>query len=103
MPQQADCSFEEREYCVFLTVGRVRLQLEQNGKITVYPNDRGEPYEPEWKHVGGIEAEIDYYLDLLETGGQNLKNPPESAAATIRLVEAAYRSADMGGFRIRLN
>ncbi|MBO7360620.1 MAG: Gfo/Idh/MocA family oxidoreductase [Clostridia bacterium] len=75
----------------------------ENGKITVYPNDRGEPYEPEWKHVGGIEAEIDYYLDLLETGGQNLKNPPESAAATIRLVEAAYRSADMGGFRIRLD
>ena len=36
LPQQADCSFEEREYCVFLTVGRVRLQLEQNGKITVY-------------------------------------------------------------------
>ena len=36
MPRDADCSIEERDYCVFLTVGRIRMQLEQNGKITVY-------------------------------------------------------------------
>ena len=36
LPQTAACSFEERDYCVFMTVGRVKLQLEQNGKITVY-------------------------------------------------------------------
>ena len=36
LPGTADCSFEERDYCVFMTVGRVKLQLEQNGKVTVY-------------------------------------------------------------------
>lgn len=36
LPQTASCSFEERDYCVFMTVGRVKLQLEKNGKITVY-------------------------------------------------------------------
>lgn len=72
----------------------------ENGKITVYPNDCSAPYEPEWTKVGGIEAEIDYYLDIIESGKQNQKNPAESAAETIRLVEAAYESADNGGIRI---
>ena len=36
LPQTAECRFEERDYCVFMTVGRLKMQLEQNGKITVY-------------------------------------------------------------------
>ena len=36
MPQTAPYLLEERDYCVFMTVGRVKLQLERNGKITVY-------------------------------------------------------------------
>ncbi len=36
LPQSAACTFEERDTCVFMTVGRIKLQLEQNGKITVY-------------------------------------------------------------------
>ena len=40
MPQAADCSFEERDYCVFLTSGRVKIQLEKNGKVTVYKDSR---------------------------------------------------------------
>ena len=36
LPRSAACRFEERDYCVFMTVGRLKLQLEQNGKITVY-------------------------------------------------------------------
>jgi len=71
-----------------------------NGKIMVYPNDYSAGYEPEWKRIGGIEGEIDYYLDLIENNKENEKNPPESAAETIRLVEAAYESADNGGIRI---
>jgi len=72
------------------------------GKITVYPNDGSASYEPEFKHIGGIEGEIDYYLNLLENGGENTKNPPESAADTIRLVEKCYKSADLGGQRVEL-
>lgn len=36
LPQTAECRFEERDYCDFMTVGRLKMQLEQNGKITVY-------------------------------------------------------------------
>ena len=36
LPQTAECRVEERDYCVFMTVGRLKMQLEQNGKITVY-------------------------------------------------------------------
>ena len=39
LPQQADSLIEERDYCVFMRVGKVKLQLEKNGKVTVYKND----------------------------------------------------------------
>ena len=69
----------------------------EGATITVYPNDTSiEPYHPDVPHVGGIEGEIDYYLNLLENGGENLKNPPESAAGT-----ACWRSADLGGARVK--
>lgn len=72
----------------------------ERGKVTVYPADGSEPFTPEYPHRGGIEGEIDYYLDLLESGEENTKNPPESAAATIRLVEAARESAEKDGIRV---
>ncbi|MBR7073461.1 MAG: hypothetical protein IKI33_07560 [Eubacterium sp.] len=40
MPQAAECEFEERGYCVFIKTGDVKLQLEKNGKVTVYHKDR---------------------------------------------------------------
>ena len=45
-------------------------------------------------------SEIEYFLSLIESGMENSKNPPESAAETVRLVEAAWKSADMGGLRV---
>lgn len=36
MPQSAECEIEERDYCVFMTAGRVKIQIERNGKVTVY-------------------------------------------------------------------
>ena len=35
MPQDCEFSVEERDYCVFLRVGAVSLQLEENGKVTI--------------------------------------------------------------------
>ena len=36
LPQTAEAEIEDRDYCVFLRVGTLQLQLEQNGKITFY-------------------------------------------------------------------
>ena len=40
MPQTAEAVFEKRDYCVFMRVGRLKIQLENNGKITFYNNER---------------------------------------------------------------
>ena len=36
MPQSAECSVEDKGYCIFMTAGRLKIQLEQNGKVTFY-------------------------------------------------------------------
>ena len=36
LPQTADCAIEDRDYCVFMTVGKLKIQLERNGKLTFY-------------------------------------------------------------------
>ena len=40
LPQQADAEIEDRGYCVFVKAGKAKIQLEDNGKITVYSNGR---------------------------------------------------------------
>lgn len=71
------------------------------GKLTVYPADGSDPYEPEYRHPdAGIAGEISYLLDLIENGGENIKNTPVSAYNTIRLVEAIRESAEDGGRRV---
>ncbi|MDO4846658.1 MAG: glycoside hydrolase family 31 protein [Clostridiaceae bacterium] len=36
MPQSADAVIEEKDHCVFMTVGSLKVQLERNGKLTFY-------------------------------------------------------------------
>ncbi|MBQ3133727.1 MAG: Gfo/Idh/MocA family oxidoreductase [Clostridia bacterium] len=67
-----------------------------NGKITVYPRG-GEAYTPEWEANNFYEAEIKYFVDMLENGNENTANPPESAAESVRLIRALCASADAGG------
>ena len=40
MPQAADCKTEERERCVYMTAGNLKIQLEDNGKITFYKDEK---------------------------------------------------------------
>ena len=40
MPSTAEASFEQRDYCVIMSVGRLKIQLEQNGKITFYKDGK---------------------------------------------------------------
>ena len=75
----------------------------EGGKVTVYPADLfnvSEPFEPELKGRGGIYNEIAAMINFIETGAENTKNPPESAAATIRLIEAVRVSAEAGSIRV---
>ena len=38
MPKSADAVIEEKDYCVFMTVGSLKIQLERNGKVTFCKN-----------------------------------------------------------------
>lgn len=62
------------------------------GRMTVYPRD-GEPFSPELSSVGGYEGEIEYFVDTIAAGSVNSKNPPESAATTIKLIDTLRDSA----------
>ncbi len=66
------------------------------GKIKVYPRE-GEPYTPDWTPNNFYAAEIAFFVDMLENGGDNTLNPPESAAKTVKLIAALRDSADHGG------
>ena len=64
------------------------------GKLTVYPADGSDPYEPEYRHPdAGIAGEISYLLDLIENGGENIKNTPVSA----------YNMRAVGGWSLTSN
>ncbi|HBP38607.1 MAG TPA: gfo/Idh/MocA family oxidoreductase [Clostridiales bacterium] len=68
--------------------------------VTVYPRSGASftadlPYEE-----GGIEREIAYFISLIESGRPNEKNPPESAALTVRLAETLRDSALQGGIQL---
>ena len=39
LPQTAACTVEDRDYCVFMSVGKLKIQLERNGKLTFYSGD----------------------------------------------------------------
>ncbi len=67
-----------------------------DGNVMIYPNE-GEGYPYDLANEVGILGEIRYYLDLLLNGKENTLNPPESAAATVRLAETLRESAAAGG------
>lgn len=39
MPKSAPAEFTDKDHCVFMRVGRLKIQLERNGKITFYKDD----------------------------------------------------------------
>lgn len=66
-------------------------------KATIYPKDGTEPYSPRLEDVNGYYAELSYFCDVLSGKTENLLNPPESAAITVKTVELLRRSAQNGG------
>ena len=86
---------------------RYRVNLEgatligENGAVTVYLRD-GESFQPALTGGTGIANELEYLVGLIESGGENYKNPPESAAQTVKLAEALCQSAEKGGEQVFL-
>ncbi len=68
----------------------------RGGKVTVVTAE-GEKIEPELKRQNGYGAEVAYFAKAITDGGDMSKNDPESAALSIKLVEALKKSADNGG------
>ncbi len=65
--------------------------------VMVYPRS-GEPFQADLAYEeGGIEREIAYFANIISSGQPNLKNPPESAAASVKLAETLLQSSKAGG------
>lgn len=70
-----------------------------DGKLTVYPRE-SEAFTPELSNVDGYTAEISYFIDVLNGETENMKNRPESAALSVKVVEKLYESAAKGGEKV---
>lgn len=73
--------------------------ISENGGVTICPRD-GEKYRHELTPPNGYEREITYFVDAILSGVSIEKNPPESAATTLQLMEALKKSALSGGEKI---
>lgn len=71
----------------------------EGGVVTVYPRN-GEKFTPELCTVDGYEGEIEFFLDTILSGEENTKNPPESAAMSVKLIETLRESAKKKGEKI---
>lgn len=72
----------------------------ENGEITVYPRNgesTGEKWSPKLEGDNFFANELNFITDVISEGRENVTNPPESAAATIRLCELLKQSADEKG------
>jgi len=70
-----------------------------DGKLTVYPRE-GEAYTPDMELKDIYQTEIEYFVNMLETGAENTVNTPESAAMSVKLINTLCDSADKGGEKV---
>ncbi len=79
---------------------KANIKLE-GGKVMVYPME-GEVYEAQYEAKNRMAEELlTIAMLILDPESENLTNPPESAAASVALVEKLCRSADNCGDIIR--
>ena len=71
----------------------------EGGAVRVYPRS-GDSYQATLTGTDGYTGEIEFFIDSIATGEENRKNPPESAAMTIRLIETLRQSAQERGRQI---
>ena len=71
--------------------------------VTVYPKDGGESFIAPAEKISGQLGELSYLIDVIDGKIENKKNPPESAAMTVKLVELLKSSADQKGKILEFN
>ena len=95
-----DGSWDESATCSFRAGYRARFEnatvMTENGGVKVYP-DKGEPFVPETRKVNIYGEEIRYFANTILNNTENDRNPPESACATVKLIEKMRESADKNG------
>ena len=99
-------SWDESKSSSFKSPYRVRFEkasvIYSDGKVTVYP-DEGSPFEPELPQTSHMAEEIRFISELiLDSEKVNLKNPPESARESVRIIEKLRESAALNGEIIKL-
>ena len=65
--------------------------------LKVYPKDGSEPFSPDIRKIDGYMGEIEYFCEVVSGSTKNTRNPAESAATTLKLIEVLIQSADKGG------
>ena len=95
-----NCSWDESATCRFRAGYRARFEnasvITEPEGVKVYP-DEGEPFLPQLEKVNIYGEEIRYFADTVLNGTENDRNPPESARATVKLIEKLRESADKNG------
>ena len=76
--------------------------FDANG-VNVYSKEDGSVENIEIAPYGGIEAEIEYFVDCLEKGIAPEKNMPESSARTVAIANKLLYSADHCGERMEFD
>lgn len=96
----ANASWDEAASTKFQMTYRVRFEKAtvklEDGKIAVYP-DEGTPYDAELPRANRMAEEIKALASSILEGSENTVNPPESAMATVKLVEKLRESAEGRG------
>ncbi len=81
---------------------KATLIRQSDESILVYP-EGGEPYVTAQSGMDCYAAEIEYFVQTILGDLSNEVNSPESAAATVRVIEALRESAARGGEKLPYN
>ena len=78
---------------------RATLVKSEGGVLKVFPAE-GEPFVPDLENADMYAEEIRYFVDTILNDLPNTVNPPESAAQSVKVIEALRESAASGGEKI---
>ncbi len=92
-----------REGCDFqadftISFEKATVTLKDN-EVVVCPRG-GQKYIADIKGNDFYEEEIRFFINLIQNGGENTANPPESAAVTVKLTETLRESARKCGEKV---